>query len=227
MPRLKWDQVGERRYETGVDRGVLYVQSDGTYPTGVAWSGLTTVTESPSGAEATALYADNMKYLNLLSNEDFACTIEAYTAPDEFAECDGRAALAKGVSITQQKRKTFGFSYRTKIGNDVAGDDFGYQIHLVYGCLAAPSEKSRATVNDSPEATTMSWEVSTTPVTVDGFKPTATVVIDSTKVDKKKLTALEDILFGSESKEARLPLPDEIVSIVGTTSEPGGSDAQG
>lgn len=218
MPRLKWDQVGERRYETGVDRGVLYVQSDGTYPTGVAWSGLTTVTESPSGAEATALYADNIKYLNLLSNEDFACTIEAYTAPDEFAECDGRAALAKGVSITQQKRKMFGFSYRTKIGNDVAGDDFGYQIHLVYGCLAAPSEKSRATVNDSPEATTMSWEVSTTPVNVEGFKPTAHVIIDSTTADPTKLAAFEDILYGKDgepSKTPRLPLPEEVATLMG------------
>lgn len=217
MARLEWDKVGERYYETGVDRGVLYVQSEGAYPTGVAWSGLTTVTESPSGAEATPLYADNIKYLNLLSNEDFACTIEAYTCPDEFAECDGRASLAKGVSITQQKRKMFGFSYRTKVGNDVDGDDYGYQIHLVYGCLAAPSERSRATVNDSPEATTMSWEVSTTPVNVAGFKPTAHVVIDSRKADPVKLSAFEDILYGKNgepSSVARLPLPAEVATLM-------------
>lgn len=217
MARLEWDKVGERYYETGVDRGVLYVQSEGTYPSGVAWSGLTTVTESPSGAEATPLYADNIKYLNLMSNEDFACTIEAYTAPDEFAECDGRSSLAKGVSITQQKRKMFGFSYRTKLGNDVDGDEHGYQIHLVYGCLAAPSERSRATVNDSPEATTMSWEVSTTPVNVTGFKPTAHVIIDSTKADPTKLTAFEDILYGKNgepSSTARLPLPNEVATLL-------------
>lgn len=217
MARLEWDKVGERYYETGVDRGVLYVQSEGTYPSGVAWSGLITVTESPSGAEATPLYADNIKYLNLMSNEDFACTIEAYTAPDEFAECDGRSSLAKGVSITQQKRKMFGFSYRTKLGNDVDGDEHGYQIHLVYGCLAAPSERSRATVNDSPEATTMSWEVSTTPVNVTGFKPTAHVIIDSTKADPTKLTAFEDILYGKNgepSSTARLPLPNEVATLL-------------
>lgn len=217
MARLEWDKVGERYYETGVDRGVLYVQSEGAYPAGVAWSGLTTVTESPSGAEATPLYADNIKYLNLMSNEDFACTIEAYTAPDEFAECDGRSSLAKGVSITQQKRKMFGFSYRTKLGNDVDGDEYGYQIHLVYGCLAAPSERSRATVNDSPEATTMSWEVSTTPVNVTGFKPTAHVVIDSTKADPTKLAAFEDILYGKDgepSSTARLPLPNEVATLL-------------
>ena len=217
MSRLVWDKVGERFYETGVDRGVLYVQKNGAYPEGVAWSGLTTVTESPSGAEATPLYADNIKYLNLLSNEDFACTIEAYTCPDEFAECDGRGSLADGVSITQQKRKMFGFSYRTKIGNDVDGDDYGYQIHLVYGCLAAPSERSRATVNDSPEATTMSWEVSTTPVNVKGFKPTAHVVIDSTKADPSKLAAFEDILYGKDGEPATkpsLPLPDEVTTLM-------------
>ena len=217
MARLEWDKVGERYYETGVDRGVLYVQNDGTYPAGVAWSGLTTVTESPSGAEATPLYADNIKYLNLMSNEDFACTIEAYTAPDEFAECDGRSSLAKGVSITQQKRKMFGFSYRTKLGNDIDGDEHGYLIHLVYGCLAAPSERSRTTINDSPEATTMSWEVSTTPVNVTGFKPTAHVVIDSTKADPTKLAAFEDILYGKDgdsSTTARLPLPNEVATLL-------------
>ena len=228
MSKLVWDQTGEREYETGVKNGVLYPQGEGgTYPKGVAWNGLISVTESPSGAEATALYADDIKYLNLMSNEEFGATIEAYMSPEEFDQCDGTASLATGVSIGQQKRKTFGMAYKTTIGNDVDGNDYGYKIHLIYGALAAPSEKAYSTINDSPEAMTLSWEVSTTPVTVNGFKPTATVVIDSTKVDKKKLTALEDILFGTESKEARLPLPDEIVSIVGTTSEPGGADAQG
>ena len=228
MSKLVWDQTGEREYETGVKNGVLYVQGEGgTYPKGVAWNGLISVTESPSGAEATALYADDIKYLNLMSNEEFGATIEAYMSPEEFDQCDGTASIATGVSIGQQKRKTFGMAYKTTIGNDVDGNDYGYKIHLIYGALAAPSEKAYSTINDSPEAMTLSWEVSTTPVTVDGFKPTATVVIDSTKVDKKKLTALEDILFGTESKEARLPLPDEIVSIVGATSEPGGSGAQG
>ena len=227
MSKLVWDQTGTREYETGVKNGVLYVQGEGgTYPKGVAWNGLISVTESPSGAEATALYADDIKYLNLMSNEEFGATIEAYMSPEEFDQCDGTASIATGVSIGQQKRKTFGMAYKTTIGNDVDGNDYGYKIHLIYGALAAPSEKAYSTINDSPEAMTLSWEVSTTPVTVDGFKPTATVVIDSTKVDKKKLTALEDILFGSESKEARLPLPDEIVSIVGTTYEPGGSGAQ-
>ena len=221
MPKLVWDKIGERYYETGVDHGVLYVQENGAYSNGVAWSGLTTVTESPSGAEATPLYADNIKYLNLLSNEDFACTIEAYTYPDEFAECDGSASIATGVTISQQKRKMFGFSYRTRLGNDVDGDDYGYKIHLVYGCLAAPSERSNGSVNDSPEATTMSWEVSTTPVsvTVDGkdLKPTAHVVIDSTKADKAKLAALEDILYGKDgdsSTTPRLPLPSEVATLM-------------
>lgn len=228
MSKLVWDQTGEREYETGVKNGVLYPQGEGgTYPKGVAWNGLISVTESPSGAEATALYADDIKYLNLMSNEEFGATIEAYMSPEEFDQCDGTASLATGVSIGQQKRKTFGMAYKTTVGNDVDGNDYGYKIHLIYGALAAPSEKAYSTINDSPEAMTLSWEVSTTPVTVNGFKPTATVVIDSTKVDKKKLAALEDILFGSESKEARLPLPDEIVSIVGAASEPGGADAQG
>ena len=228
MSKLVWDQTGEREYETGVKNGVLYVQGEGgTYPKGVAWNGLISVTESPSGAEATALYADDIKYLSLMSNEEFGATIEAYMSPEEFDQCDGTASLATGVSIGQQKRKTFGMAYKTTIGNDVDGNDYGYKIHLIYGALAAPSEKAYSTINDSPEAMTLSWELSTTPVNVKGFKPTASVVIDSTKVDKKKLTALEDILFGSESKEARLPLPDEIVSIVGAASEPGGADAQG
>ena len=228
MSKLVWDQTGTREYETGVKNGVLYPQAEGgTYPKGVAWNGLISVTESPSGAEATALYADDIKYLNLMSNEEFGATIEAYMSPEEFDQCDGTASLATGVSIGQQKRKTFGMAYKTTIGNDVDGNDYGYKIHLIYGALAAPSEKAYSTINDSPEAMTLSWEVSTTPVIVDGFKPTATVVIDSTKVDKKKLATLEDILFGSAEKEARLPLPDEIVTIIGTASEPGAAEAQG
>lgn len=228
MSKLVWDQTGDREYETGVKNGVLYPQGEGgTYPKGVAWNGLISVTESPSGAEATALYADDIKYLNLMSNEEFGATIEAYMSPEEFDQCDGTASLATGVSIGQQKRKTFGMAYKTTIGNDVDGNDHGYKIHLIYGALAAPSEKAYSSINDSPEAMTLSWEVSTTPVTVDGFKPTATVVIDSTKADPTKLAALEAVLFGSAEKEARLPLPDEIVSIIGATSVPGAADAQG
>lgn len=215
MSKLVWDQIGERLYETGVKNGVLYVQENGAYPKGVAWNGLTAVTESPSGAEATALYADDIKYLNLMSNEEFGATIEAYMYPDEFAQCDGSAALATGVMIGQQARKTFGLAYKTTIGNDTDGNDFGYKLHLIYGALAAPSEKAYATINDSPEAITFSWEVSTTPVNVPGYKPTASVTIDSTKVDKEKLAALEAVLFGSEDAEARLPLPEEIVTIMG------------
>lgn len=213
--KLVWDQTSDRLYETGVKMGVLYPQDEaGTYPKGVAWNGLTAVTESPSGAEATALYADDIKYLNLMSAEEFAATVEAYTYPDEFAECDGSASIAKGVSIGQQKRKTFGLCYRTVLGNDVAGNDYGYKIHIIYGAMAAPSEKEYASVNDSPEAITFSWELSTTPVSVKGFKPTASIVIDSTKVDAKKLTALEAILYGSENADARLPLPDEIATLM-------------
>jgi len=215
MSKLVWDNVGERLYETGVKNGVLYPQEKGAYPKGVAWNGLTAVTESPSGAEATPLYADDIKYLNLMSNEEFGATIEAYMYPDEFAQCDGSASIATGVTIGQQTRKAFGMCYKTTIGNDTEGNDFGYKLHIIYGALAAPSEKGYATINDSPEAITFSWEVTTTPVNVTGHKPTATVVIDSTKVDKDKLAALEAILYGSEEKEARLPLPDEIVSIVG------------
>lgn len=217
MYNVKWDQTGERLYETGVDRGVLYVQdASGAYPKGVAWNGLTAVTESPSGAEANPLYADNIKYLNLMSAEDYGSTIEAYTYPDEFAVCDGSAEIAAGVSIGQQKRKTFGFCYRTFLGNDVDNNDYGYKLHIVYGALASPSEKAYATVNDSPEAITFSWEVTTTPVNVTGFKPTAHVEINSTKVDKDKLATLEAILYGSGETEARLPLPDEIVELIGT-----------
>ena len=214
MSRITWDNAGERYYETGVKMGVLYpIQADGKYTKGVAWNGLTSVTESPSGAEASALYADDVKYLNLMSNEEFGATVEAYTYPDEFAECDGSAALADGVMLGQQKRKTFGLCYRTTLGNDVEGNDYGSKLHLIYGCLAAPSEKAYSTINDSPEAITFSWEVSTTPVNVTGFKPTSQITIDSTKVDATKLKALEDMLYGAESAEAKLPLPDEIAAL--------------
>lgn len=215
MSKLVWDQVGERLYETGTKKGVLYPFESNAYAKGVAWNGLTAVTESPSGAEATAIYADDIKYLNLRSAEEFGATIEAYTYPDEFAECDGSAYIAPGIKIGQQKRKMFGFSYTTTLGNDTEGDEHGYKIHLVYGATASPSEKSYQTINDSPEAITFSWEVATTPVEVKGFKPTATLEIDSTKVDADKLTALEDILYGTENAEPRLPLPDEVVALVG------------
>lgn len=214
MSKLVWDQTGQRYYETGVKMGVLYVQENGEYPNGVAWNGLTAVTESPSGAEATPLYADDIKYLNLMSAEEFGATIEAYTYPDEFAACDGSASLATGVYIGQQARKTFGMCYRTAVGNDVDNNDHGYKLHLIYGALAAPSEKAYATINDSPEAITFSWEITTTPVNVTGMKPTASITIDSTKADKAKLEALEAILYGSESEEARLPLPDEIKTLM-------------
>ena len=219
MSKLVWDKTGDRTYETGVRNGVLYPQStNGTYPKGVAWNGLTAVTESPSGAEATALYADDIKYLNLYSTEEFGATIESYTYPDEFAECDGSASIATGVTIGQQKRKAFGLCYRTVLGNDVDGEDYGYKIHIIYGAMAAPSEKAYNTINDSPEAISFSWEISTTPVSVSGFKPTASVTIDSTKVESAKLKSLEDILYGTESEEARLPLPDEIAGLIGSVS---------
>ena len=215
MAKLVWDATGERKYETGVRNGVLYVMGEGgTYPKGVAWNGLTAVTESPSGAEATALYADDTKYLNLISAEEFGATIEAYMYPDEFAECDGSATLAAGVTIGQQPRKTFGMSYRTVYGNDVDNESYGYKLHLIYGAVAAPSEKAYATINDSPEAITFSWEVKTTPVNVTGHKPTASLTIDSTKVDQAKLTKIEEILYGKDEIEARLPLPDEIIQIL-------------
>lgn len=213
MAILTWDGTGERLYETGVDRGVVYIPTGGVYDTGYAWNGLTAVTESPSGAEATPLYADNIKYLNLVSAEEFGATIEAYTYPDAFALVDGTARPSAGVSVGQQVRKTFGFSFRTRLGNDVAGSDFGYKLHLVYGALAAPSEKSYATVNDSPEAVTFSWEVTTTPVPVTGLKPTAIITIDSTKVNAANLTTLEDALYGTAGTNARLPLPDEVLAI--------------
>lgn len=222
MAKIVWDQTGERLYETGVRNGVLYLlQDNGKYEKGVAWNGLTAVTESPSGAEATPLYADDIKYLNLLSTEEFGATVEAYTYPDEFAECDGSASIATGVNIGQQPRKTFGLCYRTTLGNDVKNNDYGYKLHFIYGALAAPSEKAYATINDSPEAITFSWELSTTPVNVTGFKPTASIVIDSTKADPEKLKALEAILYGSDGTggeggtDPRLPLPDEIAELMG------------
>ena len=215
MAKIEWDVTGSRYYETGVSNGVLYVQVDGAYPKGVAWNGLTAVTESPSGAEATPLYADDIKYLTLMSAEEFGATIEAYTYPDEFMECDGSAALTTGVYIGQQTRKAFGMCYRTVVGNDVDGNEKGYKLHLIYGALAAPSEKAYATINDSPEAITFSWEITTTPVNVTGFKPTASITIDSTKVDSAKLAALEAKLYGDDTTEASLPLPDEIVTLMG------------
>lgn len=217
MAKLVWDKTGDRLYETGVKNGVLYIPTAGVYSKGVAWNGLTAVTESPSGAEATALYADDTKYLSLMSTEEFGATIEAYTYPDEFAACDGSAELADGVMIGQQKRSTFGLCYKTTIGNDTDGNDHGYKLHIIYGALAAPSEKAYASINDSPEAITFSWEITTTPVNVTGAKPTASLVIDSTKADPSKLAALEDILYGKDgdsATEPRLPLPDEIKTLM-------------
>lgn len=214
--KLAWDTTGERLYETGLDRGVLYPQNaDGLYSKGIAWNGLTSVEESPSGAEPSPIYANNKKYLNLLSSEEYASTIEAFTYPDEFEECDGSKEIATGVYIGQQNRKVFGLSYRTLIGNDTEGNEHGYKINLVYGCLAAPSEKGHTSINNSPEAITFSWEVSTTPVEVTGFKPTAILTINSTKVDSTKLKSLEDILYGTDDVEAKLPSPDEIIALIG------------
>lgn len=211
MARLTWDATGTHLYETGVRRGVLYLQNNnGTYGTGIAWNGITAITENPSGAEATKIYADDIKYLNLYSAEEFGATIEAYTYPDEFAQCDGSASPVAGMNIGQQSRKSFGFCYRTAIGNDVAGEDYGYKIHILYGCKASPSEKSYQTINDSPDAIAFSWEVTTTPVEVSGYKPTACVIIDSTKCDAAKLEALEDTLYGSAGGNPTLPLPDAI-----------------
>lgn len=219
MAKLVWDADSKKTYETGVDHGVLYLKdATGAYSTGIAWNGLTAVTENPSGAESTPLYADNIKYLNLRSVEEFGCTIEAYTYPLEFMECDGSAELVPGVYVGQQARKPFGFAYRTVLGNDTLGEAYGYKLHLVYGCDASPSEKGYQTINDSPDAITFSWEVNTTPVNVNGsLKPTATLVIDSTQVDKEKLAALEDILYGTSENEPRLPLPAEIATLIGTT----------
>ena len=228
--KIAWDQTGERLYETGVDRGVLYhLDETNKYTKGYAWNGLTGVTESPAGAEATDLYADNIKYLSMRSAETFGATIEAYTYPDEFAECDGSAEIATGVKIGQQTRKTFGLCYRTVIGNDTNGNDHGYLLHLIYGCTASPSEKAYATINDSPEAITFSWEVTTTPVNVEGFKPTASLTIDSTKANATDLATLEGILYGTAAGaegtpaavEPRLPLPDEVAEIMSTTVDAG------
>lgn len=221
MSKLKWDQIGERLYETGVDRGVVYPQVAGKYPAGAAWNGLTNVTLTPSGAEPTPLYANNHKYLNLMSVEELGGTIEAYTYPDEFAACNGESTLATGVRIGQQKRTAFGLCFRSLIGNDSDGTSYGYKIHIIYGALAAPSENANATVNDSPEAKTMSWEFTTTPVEIEGFEPAASIEIDSTAVEKSKLTALEAILYGTEEKEARLPLPDEIATLLGNAQAAG------
>lgn len=215
MSKIVWDKTGERFYETGVDHGVLYpMQSSGEYSLGVPWNGLTAITESPSGAEASPIYADNIKYLTLMSAEEFNATIEAYTYPEEFGECNGEASIASGVTVGQQTRKLFGLSYRTKLGNDTEGTDYGYKLHLVYNALAGVSDKGYTTINDSPEAMTLSWEISTTPVEVPGLKPTACVTIDSTKADPEKLAQLEAILYGTEDEEARLPLPEEVMSIM-------------
>lgn len=215
MAKLVWDETSKRIYETGVSKGVLYVQTEeGTYGKGVAWNGLTAVNESPSGAEATPLYADDIKYLELTSTEEYGASIEAYTYPEEFEVCDGSAELATGVTIGQQPRKAFGFCYKTIIGNDVKNNDYGYKIHIVYGAKASPSEKAYQTVNDSPEAITFSWELTTTPVSVEGHKPTACVTIDSTKVSPEKLTAIEEALYGSESDEPKILLPNEIAAML-------------
>jgi hypothetical protein len=214
MVPLTWDQVGERLYETGVDHGVLYIpDATGVYIKGYAWNGLTTVTESPTGAEATPQYADNIKYLNLISAEEFGGTIEAFTYPEEFAQCDGTALPSVGVTVGQQNRKVFGLCYRTRVGNDIDGTDFGYKLHLLYGAQAAPSEKAYGTINDSPEAIAFSWEITTTPVPVTDLKPTALLTINSTEVDADTLASLEDILYGAASVEPRLPLPDEVIDL--------------
>lgn len=215
MSKLVWDAEGKHFFETGVKNGVLYVQNtDGTYGKGVVWNGLTSISESPEGAEATAMWADDIKYLDIISNEEFKATVEAYTYPDEFMQCDGSANLGKGVTIGQQARKRFALCYRTSVGNEVAGSDLGYKIHIIYGASAAPSEKSYETINDSPEAITFSWELNTTPVQVEGFKPTAILVIDSTKIDADKLATIEESLYGSTSGDATLLMPDAIKAIL-------------
>ena len=214
MPKIVWDAVGQRLYESGVDHGVLYVQQGDAYGPGIAWNGLTSVTESPSGAESNPQYADNIKYLNLVSAEEFGATIEAFTYPKEFEACDGYAEIAPGAVVGQQNRATFGFSYRTKVGNDLNGD-LGYKIHLIYGALAAPSERAYATVNESPEAMTMSWEITTTPVAVEGHRPTASITLDSRTIAQAKMTAIEDVLYGgSGATPAKLPLPAEIITLL-------------
>lgn len=220
MSRINWDAIGERYYETGVDHGVFYPMENGTYGAGVAWNGLTAVTENPSGAEASPHYADNIKYLNLMSSEEFGATVEAFTYPDEFGEALGEREVAPGVIVTQQTRKPFGFSYRTKMGNDIEGSDFGYKLHLVYNALAGVSDRAYNTINETPEAMGMSWEISTTPVEVPGMKPTAHMIIKSTAADPEALAALEDLLYGTDEKEATLPTPAEVVALLkGETEE--------
>jgi hypothetical protein len=232
MAELTWDEVGDRLYETGVDHGVLYIpDAQGAYVDGVAWNGLTSVSETPSGAEANAQYADNIKYLNLFSAEEFGATIEAFTYPDEFAQFDGLATPTAGVAVGQQSRKTFGLSYRTKLGNDIEGDDLGYKLHLVYGCQASPSEKAYNTINDSPEAITFSWEITTTPIAVSGLKPTSIITIDSTKVNATTLAALEQILYGDTGVDPALPVPNTVITMFTggvtevTPTEPAYNDA--
>lgn len=225
MPKkLEWDNAGERTYETGIKEVALFPQTgeNGTYGAGVAWNGVTTIAEKPTGAEATALYADDIKYLNLISNEDLEASIEAYTAPDEFKQCDGSTEIAPGVYAGQQTRVAFGLAYKTTLGNDTKGNAYGYKLHLLYGCLAAPSEMSYGTINDSPEAITMSWEIKTTPVAISSnkdAKPTARIVIDSTKVDADKLAALEKVIYGSDEAEAKLLLPDEVIAMFKTDTQ--------
>lgn len=214
MPKLVWDDTGKHLFETGVEKGVLYPQVKGAYPKGVVWNGLSSVTESPSGAESNPTYADNIKYLNLVSAEEFGATVEAYTYPDEFAKCDGSAEISPGILIGQQERQKFGLCYRTVLGNDTEGNAYGYKLHIIYNATASPSEKQYQTINDSPEAITFSWELSTTPTNVEGHKPTASLVIDSTKVDETKLKKLEDKLYGTESAEASLPTPNEIIALL-------------
>lgn len=214
MAVLTWDQVGERLFETGIDQGVLYIPDGGAYEDGVAWNGLTSVTESPTGAEANAQYADNIKYLNLISAEEFGATLEAFTYPDEFAQFDGLAVPVPGLAIGQQARGVFGLSYRSRLGNDVDGDAHGYKLHLVYGAQASPSEKAYNTVNDTPEAITFSWEISTTPVAVTDLRPTSLIVVDSTLVDPDELETLEEALYGTAGTDPRLPLPDEVIAMI-------------
>lgn len=217
MARVVWNEVGKHYYETGVDRGMLYPQNAGAYPKGVVWDGLISVSEKPSGAEATPFYAGNIKYLNLLSKEEFAATVEAFTYPDEFAECDGSAEMLPGVKLGQQPRKPFGMCYRTLIGNDTDNTNHGYYLHIIYGAYAAPSEKGYTTINESPDAITFSWELTTTPVSVANHEPTASVTIDSRTITAENLKKLEDVLYGSADKEPKLPLPDEIASLIGET----------
>lgn len=218
MAKLEWDAIGERFFETGVDQCVLYPISNNAYPTGVAWNGITGITESPSGADANPIYADNIKYLDLRAAEEFGATVTAYTYPDEFAVCDGSASPANGLIFGQQARKAFGLCYRTRLGNDTDGSDHGYKLHLVYGLTASPSERGYSTINDSPEAIEFSWEMNSTPVKVEGYKPTSVITIDSEKCDATILESLEDILYGTANTDPRLPLPNEVLELFAETS---------